>query len=176
MKKSFLCLGLLITAASLHAQIQVLKMVGNRANEFSIGYGASLKFSVPASDADYVSFEGGVNIFFLKEDAEYGIMTVPVKVGYRYTLDRSGTGFYVEPQLGYNVFGLEPVYNGYTYDEPKNTGPVGAVNVGYLFQPWKKVQFDLGAFYETILHSGTTTSYVGLRLSHSFAFGRRERD
>lgn len=120
--------------------------------------------------------EAGLNAFQYKPDENYGMLTIPFKLGYRYTMDRSGTGLYLEPQLGYNVYGMHPVFNEttYQYDEPKTTGPVGAIQLGYLFQPGNKVQFDLSCFYESVFHSGTTSSYAGLRLSHNFSFGKRE--
>lgn len=176
MKRFLLCLSLLFSYAALHAQIEVVKLMGKDSKDYKIGFGAFLKFTTPVSESDFVSVEAGLNAFQNKTDPSYGILTIPIKLGYRYTIDRSGTGLYLEPQAGYNVFGMHPVYNEstYQYDEPKNTGPVAAIQLGYLFQPGNKIQFDLSGFYEMVFHSGTTTSYAGLRLSHNFSFGSRE--
>jgi hypothetical protein len=169
-------LDLILSITLLHAQIQVLKIVGKENKDYKLGFGAYLKFTTPVSESDYVSAEVGLNAFQYKPDENYGMLTIPIKLGYRYTLDRSGTGLYLEPQLGYNIYGMHPVYNEttYQYDEPKTTGPAGAIQLGYLFEPGNKIQFDLSVFYETVLHSGSTTSYAGFRLAHNFSFGRRE--
>jgi hypothetical protein len=59
---------------------------------------------------------------------------LPFKAGYRYTLNRTGFGFYLEPQAGYAY--------GDDYGEKAN-GFVGTANLGYLFQPLGGVRFDL---------------------------------
>lgn len=176
MRKLFFAAILFFAIQPGHAQIAVMKLVGKEAKMYNLGYGGFLKISYPASDAADLTFEAGANFFSEKEDNQYGFAVVPVKIGYRYTLNGTGTGFYVEPQAGYNVYGVVSGYDGTTYQniDTKFHGIIGAVNAGYLFQPSGKIQFDLGLCYESIFHDGGSTKYVGLRLTHNFSFGRRE--
>ena len=176
MRKFWITAFLLFAMTIGYGQIQVLKMVGKNGKDYKIGYGAFLKFSVPVSEAAYASVEAGVNFAQEKDDPELGMAVIPLKLGYRYTVNGSGTGFYVEPQVGYNLYGVRSRYDDETYQnvDEKFHGIVSAFGIGYLFEPGNKIQFDLGAYYESIFHNGTTTSYVGLRLTHNFSFGGRE--
>ena len=177
-----------ITACSLfifmiiqcQAQIQVSKLLGKNANNYKPGYGAFLKFSYPVSEGDDVSLEGGVNFFFEKDDDTYayGIANVPVKLGYRYTLNRTGTGIYIEPQAGYNAYGVNSYYSdgdGKDVDE-KFHGIVAGAGVGYLFQPAGIIQFDLSLRYESVFYKGSTMNYASIRLAHNFSFRKKESD
>jgi hypothetical protein len=176
MKKFFLAGLLFFIAAGAKAQIEVLKVTGKNSQDYKIGFGAFLKFAFPVSQAAYTNIEAGFNFAQEKEDAESGMAVVPLKIGYRYTLNGTGTGLYVEPQAGYNLYGVRSHYDDATYQEidEKFHGIVGAIGIGYLFQPGNKIQFDLGAYYESIFHNGNRTSYIGLRLSHNISIGRRD--
>ena len=116
----------------------VSKLLGSGSSKYTKGWCAFYNFSFPVSEADAVSAEIGFNIFFLKNDTRYGIITAPLKLGYLYTFDRSGSGFYVEPQLGYNLIGVLPHYDSYQYKmvEDKFHGIVTTVNLGYLIN-WR---------------------------------------
>jgi hypothetical protein len=176
MRKLVFATILFFSVKTSHAQIAVMKLVGSNAKQYGLGFGGFIKFSYPVTDAADLTFEGGANFFSQKEDHEYGIAVVPVKLGYRYTLNGTGTGFYVEPQAGYNVYGVTSYYNYETYQntDKKFHGVIGALAAGYLFQPSGLMQFDLGLQYESIFHSGGSTNYIGLRLTHNFSFSKRE--
>ena len=148
----------------------------------AIGFGGFLNFSVPISEADYVTLEGGLQYFTNKDEETAGL--IPVLLGYRYTLNRSGTGFYVEPNAGYNFGGTtigvyendSPVSDGdgnWLYE--KISGPTAGINIGYLFQPGGRVQFNLALRYEHSFGS-TSTNMVSFRVSHAITFGRRSDD
>jgi len=169
MIKHFLLAISLFVSFNLCAQIQVSKLIGKNSSDFSIGFGAFLKASYPISEAADVTLEGGANIFLLKDDPAYGWAVIPVKAGYRYTLNQTGTGFYIEPQVGYNVYGIDP-------DDNKFTGLILAGGAGYLFQPGGKIQFDLGLLFESAFHKGGSANYLSLRLTHNFSFRRRDSD
>lgn len=169
MRQTILFVLFLFCSRQIQAQIAVSKIIGKNSKDFGLGYGAFLKFSYPVSDAADVTLEAGVNIFPEKDDPAYGWATIPVKAGYRYTLNGTGRGFYVEPQVGYNVYGIDPDDNTYR-------GLVLAGGIGYLFQPIGKINFDLGLLYESSQHKGGAANYVSLRLTHNFAFGHRESD
>jgi len=83
------------------------------------------------------ALETGVHFFFDKDYTEYGVADVPLKFGYRYTINRTGAGFYVEPQLGYNIYGVKSYYDYTNYKDvdEKFHGLVLSGGVGYLFLP-----------------------------------------
>ncbi len=113
--------------------------------------------------------ELAATVFSLKRNDAYGWIVIPVKAGYRYTFNQTGSGFYIEPQLGYNVHGVDPA-------DKVFTGLVYGAGTGYLFKPMGKIQFDLGIRYESAVHKDGAANYLSLRLSHNFSIGRRESE
>lgn len=159
-----------------NAQIEVAKLIGKNTGDFRIGFGAFLKLSKPVSDAADITIEGGVLIFPDKEYPEYATLFIPVKLGYRYTIDGSGTGFYAEPQVGFNVYGINLYYDDSLTDyvQQKIKGLIWSGGIGYLFNRSRKTQFDLSVRYESVHYKGGNKSYIGLRLSNNFSFGKRD--
>lgn len=166
MIKNFLFFICVFITCTSFGQIQVLKLIGKDSKDFGLGYGGFLKFAYPVSDASDISLEVGANVFQLKENPAYGWAIIPVKLGYRYTLNQTGTGFYVQPQVGYNVYGIDP-------NDNKFTGLILAGGAGYLFETSGKIQFDLGLQFESALHKDGSANYLALRLSHNFTIRRR---
>lgn len=170
MKKTQLVLCTLFIALCSYSQIEVVKMVGKNSSEYSIGFGAALKFGYPVSEAASVTLEGGVVFAPLKySDFTQGIALVPIKLGYRYTLNGTGSGIYIEPQAGYNVYGA--LTNDYV--DENISGLEWAICTGYLFQPGRKTQFEIGLRYESTYYSGGSSSFIGLRFGTNLSFGRR---
>ena len=159
----------LFVSFKLNAQIQFSKIVGKSSKDYGVGKGGFLKFSHPISEASDVTLELGANVFSLKDDPAYGWALIPIKAGYRYTLNRTGTGFYIEPQVGYNVYGIDP-------DDMKYTGLILAAGAGYLFKPIGKIKFDLGILFESAMHKGGPLNYLSVRLSHNFSIGGRDSE
>lgn len=172
MVKKLLLLQLsLFFAGFLHAQIEVVKMVGKGSDEYGIGFGALLKAGIPVSEGGSVTIEVGVVFNPIKESGwEQGIAFVPIKAGYRYILNGTSAGFFVEPQVGYCVYG---VLTNDDVDE-KISGFDWAVGTGYLFPSNRRSQYELGLRYETIYFKGGPGSFLALRFVSSFSFGRRE--
>jgi hypothetical protein len=171
-KLFFVCPIFAFSTAS-HAQIEVdyLKL-----KEFkTIGFGSFLNFSIPVSEANYVTTELGVQYFKDKNYQEVAL--IPVLAGYRYTLNKSGTGLYVEPNAGY-CFGESTVElndeRGSTGDGYANVkGPIGGMNIGYLFEFSGRVQFNLALKYEHTF-SQAPTDLFAFRISHAITFRRRD--
>src|SRR5437868_5449723 len=132
----------LITQAN--AQIGLMKLVGNDTKDYSIGFGALIKTGVPVSTAADITMEISADIFLMKGyGTQYGTIMCPLKAGYRHTLNGTGQGFYVEPQVGYNIFGVTSLPNDYGEDiNLKYHGIVLAAGAGYLFNLWQAT-FDL---------------------------------
>ena len=166
--------ALFLIASHSNAQIEIDKLLGKNSDSYGIGFGAFLQFAFPASDAADITAEGGVVFFFEKDNSEEGIAAIPVKVGYRYTLNGTGEGFYIHPQVGYNVYGVKSEdFSGYNQDS-KFHGVILGAGTGYLFYIGN-TNFDIGLRYETILANGGNVSCLGLRIAHSI-FGNRRND
>ncbi len=177
MKKLLLGINLLV-ASTADAQIEVLTVLNPKPeSKYIVGFGAMLKFGIPVKEnADQLTIEAGVKYIPEIEYPEYyGIAYIPVKVGYMYSLDRSGTGFYAEPQLGYSVYGARSYQdmNGVDVDEIIK-GPVSGLSFGYLFPSEKIVQLDLSLRYENVFYKQGSVHTIGLRLSSRFRFRNRD--
>jgi len=179
LKKQFFFLYFLLFVCTIcTAQIEVAHVSLKDFKAF--GFGGFLNFSLPVSEASFVTIEGGIQYFKNKYDEDLGL--IPVLLGYRYTLNQSGTGLYVEPNAGY-TFGVSSIQ---TYDEVgslisdnngnlvyhKVAGPSAGIGMGYLLEVGRRTQFNIGLRYE---HSfgQTGTNVFALRLSHAFTFSRR---
>ena len=160
-----------------NAQISVVKLVGNNTKDYSIGFGAFIKSGFPVSEAADVTLELGANIFPMKGyGTEYGTIMCPLKMGYRYTLNGTGQGFYVEPQVGFNLAGVTSLPDDYGNDiNLKYHGVVLAAGAGYLFTIWR-APFDLNLRYETVIAHGGSNNLISLGISRFFSFGKADSD
>ncbi len=110
---------------------------------------------------------------------------IPLLLGYQYTLDRSGTGLYVEPIAGY-TFGDSDVS---LYDDigeipdPNNPGyslkqlakgPTTALAIGYIFRGQTPVSIGL-KYQRVFVSSGPGVNLATLRFSYPL-FGGRSND
>lgn len=175
MSKGILTLSLLFFfIVQANAQLGVMKLVGNDTKNYKLGFGAFIKAGVRVSDASNVTLEIGVN-YFPSKDAGEGTAMCPLKAGYRYTLNGTGEGFYVEPQVGYNIYGVTSLLdaNGNNVDI-KYHGVVLAAGAGYLFSIGN-VPFDINLRYETVIAHGGSNNLVSLGITKSFGFGRRDK-
>jgi len=152
------------------AQLEVATMLGKYKPHHSIGYGAFINFGKQVNDAGYATVEIGMDYFPDQDYYDAGIVVVPVLFGYKHTLNGSGHGFYVQPQVGYNIVGA--ISNEYV--DEKIHGFTWAGTLGYLFRPGNRIQFDIGLRYESVLLSGGSINFLAFRIAHSFIFGRRD--
>ncbi|MDP4132180.1 MAG: hypothetical protein Q8939_18635 [Bacteroidota bacterium] len=156
------------TKATAQIQVDYLSFKGFS----SVGFGAFFNFSVPVSDANYVTGEAGLDVFSRNEDH---VAIAPVLLGYRYTLNGSGTGIYVEPNVGYSFAGtdIQVVDQSGVYADQKISGISTGIGFGYLFEPSGSIQFNLGLRYEHIFGNAGSNMF-SFRISHAFIFGRRD--
>lgn len=159
------------------AQIGVMKLVGNGTKDYSLGFGAFIKTAFPVSEVADGTIEIGANFFPDKEyPSDYGTIMCPLKLGYRYTLNGTGQGFYVEPQAGFNLFGLTSLQDDGGKDvDLKYHGIVLAAGAGYLFN-LGRTPFDLNLRYETVIANGGSNNMVSLGVSRVIRFGKRNSD
>src|SRR3954465_1221889 len=160
MFRPILLIALFFIAIQSRAQLSVIKMVGNDTKDYKPGAGLYLKAGYPVSEGDDITIEAGCYLFSLYNNSfEYGTIVIPGKVGYRYTINREGNGFYVEPQVGYNIYGSSTLnVNGYAKDFMYHGLVLGA-GTGYLFSLWS-APLDLNLHYETIMDKGGSNNYV----------------
>jgi hypothetical protein len=169
--KSWIVSFFLLAGTMAKAQLQVDQLSFKGFN--AIGFGGFLNFSVPVSDANYVTAEIGLDYFSSHEDHA---ALAPLLAGYRYTIDGSGTGFYIEPNAGYAFAGTDIQVddgNG-IYSDQKISGLSTGLALGYLFEPSRVIQFNLSLRYEHIF-GDAGSNMLSFRISHAFNFGRRNR-
>lgn len=161
-----------------NAQLGAMKLVGKNTKDYKLGFGAFLKTGFPVSEGSDITLEGGVNIFLLDDSYGSGDGTImcPLKAGYRFTLNKTGQGLYVEPQAGFNLYGLTSLHNvdGYAIDL-KYHGVVFAAGTGYLFTLWNQ-PFDLNFRYETVIAHGGSNNFITLGISRFISFNKRDAE
>ncbi|CAN5697380.1 hypothetical protein BH11BAC3_BH11BAC3_23740 [soil metagenome] len=171
-------LMLIFSITEAKAQLGVMKLIGNGTKDYKLGFGAFIKTGFPFNEGSDITIEGGANIFFLDDGygTADGTIMCPLKVGYRYTLNKTGEGFYVEPQVGYNLYGITSLNdeNGYPINL-KYHGVVFAAGTGYLFTLWNQ-PFDLNFRYETVIAHGGSNNFISLGISRFISFKKRDAD
>ena len=177
MRKGLLLAALYMISMQASAQLGIMKLVGNDTKDYGLGYGAFLKMGYPVSQASDVTLEIGANIFFLNDGYGDGDGTIicPLKAGYRYTLNGTGTGLYIEPQVGYDLFGATSVRVNGTLINQSYHGVVLAAGGGYLFTIFHG-PVDFNVHYETVLDDGGSTNYISAGLTAFLTFKKRATD
>lgn len=158
-----------------NAQLGVMKLVGKGSSQYDLGFGGFIKSGIPVSDGSDLTFELGADIFFLNDGygTADGTIMCPLKVGYRYTLNGNGDGFYVEPQAGFNLVGVTSLHDANGNQINLNYhGAVFAAGAGYLFNIWN-APFDLNLRYETVIDHGGSNNFISLGISRYISFGKR---
>jgi hypothetical protein len=177
MLKGILASVLFFIVTHAQAQLGVMKMVGPNTGNYSLGFGAYVKGIFPVSRAADLTLELGANLFFLNDGGSGdGTAVIPIKAGYRYSLNGTGLGFYIEPQIGYNIYGVTSAANiDGTTSNLTFHGVVFAAGTGYLFLAGN-TPLDLNFHYETIMAHGGSDNYVSLGLTFYLRFGKRPAD
>lgn len=161
-----------------HAQLGAMKLVGKDTKDYKPGFGAFVKTGIPVTDGSDVTIEIGADIFFLNDgygDAD-GTIMCPLKAGYRYTLNGTGKGLYVEPQVGYDIYGITSLHDAYgKVINLKYHGAVLAAGTGYLFFLWG-VSFDVNLRYETVIAHGGSNNFISFGITKYFSFKKRDND
>ena len=176
--KTFLFVSVLLTASStLHAQLEVTHLILK--GQSATGFGAFIHGGFPVSKGDEIGVEGGIDYF--APDQSH-LIFVPLLVSYRYTFNRTGTGFYAEPLAGYTIGTTDiqatdkngnPLYNsdGSEIDEKYN-GATAGLGFGYIIRS-ARWPVNFGLRYEHVFVSGTAPSLLAFRVSWSVLTGRR---
>jgi hypothetical protein len=166
---------ILSVAIQANAQLGVMKWVGKGSSKYDLGFGGFIKSGFPVSDGSDVTLEIGADIFFLNDGygTSDGTIMCPLKVGYRYTLNGTGEGFYVEPQAGFDLVGVTSLHDASGNQINLNYhGVVFAAGTGFLFTAWN-APFDLNLRYETVIDHGGSNNFISLGISRYISFGKR---
>lgn len=177
MEKLCLSVILLLLITSLQAQVEFSHLLPHKGRQYGLGFGCSVKFSYPYGEGDDISLEAGAKFNFERETgAQDGVAVCPLKFGYRYSFNREGTGLYVEPQLGYNLYGVESYYDDNAGEVNTNFhGIVAGAGGGFLFRPDRYgFQYDIGLYLESVFYKQTSVTSVALRFTYNFNLKRRE--
>ena len=175
MLKPLFTLSLLIFfCLASNAQLGVMKLVGSGTKDYQLGFGTFIKAGFPAFSSGDLTMELGLNYFWIKDGEGSGTAMVPLKVGYMHMLNGSREGFYVEPQVGYNLYGISSLddADGYNVDY-KYHGVVLAAGAGYVFL-MRNTPINLNLRYETTIARGGSNNLVSLGITRSFNIGKRD--
>ena len=163
---AFVCVAALSTVKAQQGtnQIGIAAEVGLPMGDFGDAYktgiGGSVKALFGIGTAGQITFTTGYSKFKGKEEdllGDYSASIIPLLAGYRHNF----SGFYVEPQLGYGIYGSE--FDGENDSEGAFTYAVG---IGFA-----KSGFDAGVRYQGASKDGSTTSLVGIRVGYNFTLG-----
>lgn len=138
---------------------------GNFKDGVKTGFGGSLKYMYGVGTAGQVTLTSGYTIFNGK-DVPSGYTAhesiIPILLGYRHNF----SGFYVEPQVGYGIYGSKVKGGG--IDESSSDGAfTWAIGAGYAMAEG----LDLGARYQSASKNGSTISLIGLHVAYNFSLG-----
>ena len=137
---------------------------GDFANEFKTGFGFYLKGLLGVGKSGQITLTSGFSAF--KESGEWDDFTttqtiVPLLIGYRANFNQ----FFVEPQMGYAMFG-----NKYVSNDGFSTESIGAftwaAGAGYVFNN----KIEVSARYQSSSREGSSGNLFGLRLGYNFTF------
>jgi len=164
LRKTFPILCFLLFSFHLsHAQLEGAYVTTKNSNAF--GYGGFLNFSLPVAEVNYITIDAGYQYFEGKNIDQMSL--VPLLLGYRYTLDQSGSGWYLEPNAGY-TFDASPTYG----NDPE--GASAGIGFGYLVD-LGNVPFNFSARYEH-LFGNPAAQVFSIRIAHSLSLRFRNRD
>lgn len=176
-KKLFLIAICVTLSASLHAQLEVAQLITK--GQSHTGIGANLHVGFPVTKGDEISGEIGIYYF---APGQSHMIFFPFLLGYRHTLDNSGTRWYIEPFGGYTVGGTDipkldaagqPIYNadGSEVDQ-KLSGATAGLGFGYIL-PNPKLPLNIGLRYEhTFVSDNPSPNILALRISWSVLTAR----
>ena len=128
------------------------------------GFGGLVRGAYGVGTAGQVTLTTGYTSFGLKDEflgaGESGnLHIIPILVGYRHNF----SGFYIEPQLGYGIYGskFEDASGSFTSSDGAFTYGGG---VGY-----SKSGFEGGIRFQAGSKDGSTTSYFGIHVGYNFS-------
>ena len=150
-------------------QIGVAAEVGMPMSDFGdaakTGFGASVKGLFGIGTAGQVTFTTGYTTYAGK-DVPDGMSlhfnVIPLLAGYRHNFN----GLFVEPQVGYGIYGAKVKMDGQGSASDSNGGFTWAVGAGYA-----KNGFEGGVRYQSASVQGSTFGLIGIHVGYNFSLG-----
>ncbi|MET0392773.1 MAG: outer membrane beta-barrel protein, partial [Chitinophagaceae bacterium] len=127
---------------------------------FKTGFGGYAKGLFGIGTAGQITFTSGYTTYEAKGSTSSDKITyniIPLLAGYRHNF----SGFYVEPQVGYGIYGAK-VKSGGISASSSDGAFTWAAGVGYVIND----AIELGARYQSGHKDGSSTSLVGLRIGY----------
>jgi hypothetical protein len=171
MKKVILMLIAIVTLSTVQAQqgknqigiaAEAGLPIGDFADSYKTGIGAALKGLYGVGQSGQITFTTGYMGFKHKDIDNTSATIIPLLAGYRHNF---AGGIYVEPQLGYGIYGskVEVMDEDVTESEGAFTYAIG---IGFAASG-----FDAGVRYQGASKDGTNTSLIGVRVGYNFTLG-----
>ena len=178
MKKVFLAISIAAISVTGYAQSGTTKIgvgadlgipVGDFGDVVKTGFGGYAKGLFGIGEAGQITFTTGYSSFKAKgstSEESATLSIIPLLAGYRHNF----SGFYAEPQIGYNIFGAK--YKGSIGSGSNSEGGFAwAVGFGYVIS-----DVDFGVRYQGGKPSGdgegnTDWSFVGIHVGYNFSLG-----
>jgi hypothetical protein len=174
MRKLILVFASVIALSSAHAQTGKNQVgiafeaglpMGDFKDAVKTGFGGSIKYLHGVGSAGQVSLTSGYTTYKAKDvpsDYSASMSIIPILVGYRHNF----SGAYVEPQLGYGIYGSKVKGGG--FDESSSDGAFTyAIGVGYAMEQG----LDLGVRYQSASKNSFDFSVIGLHIGYNFSLG-----
>lgn len=139
--------------------------LGDFGDVMKTGFGGTAKFLYGIGTSGQLTLTSGYTVFKPKEELNgYDISTsiIPILAGYRHNF----SGFYVEPQVGYGIYGSKVTYLG--NEETDSQGAfTWAAGLGYAMAKG----LDLGVRYQSASKDGENTDLFGISARWNFSLG-----
>ncbi|MEP7376156.1 MAG: outer membrane beta-barrel protein [Chitinophagaceae bacterium] len=143
--------------------------MGDFGDGVKTGFGGYAKGLFGIGEAGQITFTTGYSSFKLKglDPDESGTASIiPLLAGYRHNF----SGFYVEPQVGYNIFGAKVKILGQSSSD-SNGGFAYAIGLGYVVN-----NVDFGVRYQGGKPSdsggdSSDWSIIGIHVGYNFSLG-----
>lgn len=143
-----------------YGQVEVSYLSTKNFSKF--GYGGSLSFGIPVSEANSLRFDGGIYLY-----GDEDVIIAPVLLGYRKSLDGSGRGWYLEPGIGF-TFGETTLRlndgNG-NFRIQKSQGPTLGIGGGFLLRG--DLELDIGIRYRLVyIPTDPVIQFLNFKISY----------
>lgn len=143
---------------------------GDFGKGFNIGPGFRLKMLFGVTEFGYITATSGINFFGAKKDQlgpleAANMRIIPILVGYRHTF----SGFFLEPQLGFGIYGATVKYMGMTESGSSNAF-TWAAGFGYMGK-----NVEVGLRYQSGEKDGQSFPLFGANVSYAFSLGRSRK-
>lgn len=176
MKKVFVAISIALVSVTTYAQKGTTQIgvgadvgipVGDFADEVKTGFGGYAKGLFGIGEAGQITITSGYSSFKAKGSSDEGsgsLTIIPLLAGYRHNF----SGFYAEPQIGYNIYGAKVNVGGLKLKTTE--GGLGwAVGFGYVVN-----NVDLGIRYQGGKPSGVEGEnpdwgFVGIHVGYNFS-------